>query len=164
MKLSIANHRLRLAWEDAVWTLDVAWDRWSRLLEPWHDSEHHRWPQSVARRLRMIVNDPIDFIEGVLNDPETGRPFILTAAEKRFLRHAFELTPDSRLKYPELVFSAPKKSGKTGFAAMILLYVVRVLGGRYAEGIVLANDLEQAEGRGIPGSDADRRGESAAEW
>jgi hypothetical protein len=30
---------------------------------------------------------------------------------------------------------------------MILLYLVRVLGGRYAEGIVLANDLEQAEGR-----------------
>jgi phage terminase large subunit-like protein len=95
----------------------------------------------------LIPGDPADFIENTLINPETLRPFILTPIERAFLRHAFELTPDGRLTYPELVFSAPKKSGKTGFAAMLLLYVVRVLGGRYAEGIVLANDLEQAEGR-----------------
>ncbi len=51
------------------------------------------------------------------------------------------------MRYPELVFSAPKKSGKTGFAAMIALYVVRALGGPYAEGICVANDFEQAQGR-----------------
>src|SRR6202035_2383524 len=64
-----------------------------------------------------------------------------------FLCHAFELTTDARLKYPELAFSGPKKSGKTAFAAMILLYVVRILGGRYAEGFAAANDYEQAQGR-----------------
>jgi phage terminase large subunit-like protein len=46
-----------------------------------------------------------------------------------------------------LIFSAPKKSGKTGFAAMVALYVVCVLGGKFAEGIIVANDLEQAQGR-----------------
>jgi phage terminase large subunit-like protein len=61
-----------------------------------------------------------------------------------FLRHAFELTPAGRLKYSELLFSAPKKSGKTAFAAMILIYMVRVAGGRFAEGFVLANSLDQA--------------------
>jgi phage terminase large subunit-like protein len=89
----------------------------------------------------------IDFIENTLVDPETMRPFVLTVAERDFLEHAFDLGEDGRLKYPELLFSAPKKSGKTAFAAMILIYVVRVLGGRYAEGLCCANDFEQASGR-----------------
>jgi phage terminase large subunit-like protein len=87
------------------------------------------------------------FVEKTLVNPETGSHFVLTPAEKAFLAHAFELTPDGRLKYPELVFSAPKKSGKTAFAAMLLIYVVRVLGGKFAEGICVANSMEQAAGR-----------------
>jgi phage terminase large subunit-like protein len=94
----------------------------------------------------MIV-DPVTFIENTLVDPETCAPFALTTAERVFLRHAFKLTPDGRLQYPELVFSGPKKSGKTAFAAMLLIYIVRVLGGRYAEGYACANDFEQAQGR-----------------
>jgi phage terminase large subunit-like protein len=88
-----------------------------------------------------------EFIETTLVNPETCELFRLTAAEQVFLEHAFELTRDGRLKYPELIYSGPKKSGKTGFAAMILIYVVRVLGGRYAEGYCCANDFEQASGR-----------------
>ena len=83
----------------------------------------------------------------MLIDPETGEPFALNRAERRFLKKAFALTKDGRLRYPELVYSAPKKSGKTGFAAMVMLYVVLVLGGRFAEGICIANDFEQAKGR-----------------
>jgi hypothetical protein len=68
--------------------------------------------------------DPCTFFDdGVIVDPETSRPFILYPAEKLFLRHALTLTVDGRLPYPELVFSAPKKSGKTALAAMIVLYV-----------------------------------------
>jgi phage terminase large subunit-like protein len=92
-------------------------------------------------------DDPAAFVEEVLVDPETGRNFRLNQAERDFLGRAFELTGDGRLKYPELIYSAPKKSGKTGFAAMMALYVVTVLGGRYAEGFCCANDLEQAQGR-----------------
>src|SRR5262245_36295084 len=68
-------------------------------------------------------------------------------AQRLFLAHAFDLAPDGRLLYPELVFSAPKKSGKTCFGAMVALYVVLVLGGRFSEGYCLANDLEQSTGR-----------------
>jgi hypothetical protein len=82
-----------------------------------------------------------------LVDPETGQPFILTPAEHLFLTHAFSLADDGRLRYPELLFSAPKKSGKTAFAAMVMLYVVSALGGRFAEGYSAANDLEQSVGR-----------------
>ena len=93
----------------------------------------------------MIVEiDPAEFIETTTIDPETCELFRLTEAEKIFLRHSFELTPEGRLRYPELVFSGPKKSGKTAFAAMILIYVVRVLGGRYAEGFCVANSHDQA--------------------
>lgn len=89
----------------------------------------------------------VRFIEKTLVNPETGLHFVLTPAEKAFLAHAFELTADGRMRYPELAFSAPKKSGKTAFAAMKLIYVVRVLGGRFAEGICVANSMEQAAGR-----------------
>jgi phage terminase large subunit-like protein len=91
--------------------------------------------------------DAVAFIESTLVDPETSKRFVLTKAQKNFLRRAFELTPDGRLKYPELIFSAPKKTGKTAFAAFVVLYVVCVLGGRFAEGICCANDEEQAQGR-----------------
>jgi phage terminase large subunit-like protein len=91
--------------------------------------------------------DAAGFIETTLVNPETGALFVLTEAEREFLAHAFELTPDGRLRYPELVFSAIKKSGKTAFAAMLVIYVITVLGGRYAEAWLCANDYEQAAGR-----------------
>ncbi len=49
--------------------------------------------------------------------------------------------------YPEQVYSAPKKSGKTGFAAMHLLAMTLLFGGRHAEAYSVANDLEQATSR-----------------
>ncbi len=91
--------------------------------------------------------DPVRFVRDVLRNPETGKPFVLYPAQERFFREAFTLTPDGRLPYPELVYAAPKKSGKTATAAMALLYVTRVLGGPYAEGYCCANDLEQSQGR-----------------
>src|SRR5918994_3183773 len=90
---------------------------------------------------------PVEFIERVLVNPEDGQAFTLTEAERVFLKHAFLEDEDGRLAYPELLFSAPKKSGKTTFAAMVTLYVVMVLGGRFAEALCIANDLEQASSR-----------------
>lgn len=100
--------------------------------------------RGALRRWRAA---PISFISEVLHDPETGAPFVLNVAELAFLAKAFALDETGRLKHPELVFAAIKKSGKTGLAAMILLTMVLLFGGRFAEGIVVANDLEQAQGR-----------------
>jgi phage terminase large subunit-like protein len=91
--------------------------------------------------------DPMAFIESGLVNPETLQPFRLTAAEKLFVRYAFKVTKEGRLLYPELVFSGPKKSGKTAFGAMLVIYVIVALGGRYAEGYCAANDFEQSQGR-----------------
>ena len=63
--------------------------------------------------------NPIAFIERVLCDPETGEPFVLTIAERQFLERAFTLNANGRLLYPELVFGAIKKSGKTTLAAIL---------------------------------------------
>jgi phage terminase large subunit-like protein len=101
----------------------------------------------TPRNIERWRADPVAFIEDVLIDPETDAPFVLSDAQRRFVRLAFKLAPDGRLLYPEQVFSAPKKSGKTGLAAMLMIYVILVLAGKFAEGYCVANDLEQAQGR-----------------
>jgi hypothetical protein len=64
------------------------------------------------------------------------------------MRHAFALDDDGRLLYPELCYSAPKKSGKTTLAALVVLTMVLLRNeGRFSEGYVIANDLEQAVSR-----------------
>jgi phage terminase large subunit-like protein len=91
--------------------------------------------------------EPTRFIEAVMCDPETGRPFELLAAERTFLQHAFVTNDSGRLRYPEQLYGAIKKSGKTALAAIHLLTTTLVFGSRFAEGYAVANDLEQAQGR-----------------
>jgi hypothetical protein len=91
--------------------------------------------------------DPAEFISKVLFDPETRRPFELLPAERAFISCAFQVGEDGRLKYPEQLYAAPKKSGKTGFGAIMVLTMALVFGGPFAEGTCVANDLEQAQGR-----------------
>jgi hypothetical protein len=92
--------------------------------------------------------DPCAFVDdGAVRDPETGAKFILNQSQRQFLKHAFQVGEDGRLLYPELLYSAPKMSGKTAFAAMLTLYTIVVLAGRYGEAICVANDLEQSVGR-----------------
>jgi phage terminase large subunit-like protein len=84
----------------------------------------------------------------VFHDPETGKPFELLLAEREFMRHAFMLDRNGRLLYPEMAYGAPKKSGKTTLAALIVLVMVLLRNdGRFGEAYVIANDLEQAQSR-----------------
>ena len=101
----------------------------------------------MADMLKRWRANPTSFIETVLCDPETGKTFKLLDAERDFLKHAFQLDADGHLLYPEQVFGAPKKSGKTGFAALHMLTTILLFGGRFAEAYALANDQEQATSR-----------------
>jgi phage terminase large subunit-like protein len=100
-----------------------------------------------ASALARWRNEPISFIEQVLRNPETGRPFELLDAQRQFFEHAWQTNEDGRLLYPEQCYGAIKKSGKTATAAMHLLATTLLYGGRFAEGYAIANDLEQAQGR-----------------
>jgi Tfp pilus assembly major pilin PilA len=97
----------------------------------------------IARRKAQ----PIAFISEVLRDPETGRPFTLYQAQIEFIRRACTPQADGSLPFAELLYSCPKNSGKTATAAMIVIYVIVVLSGPYAEGYCVANDFEQAASR-----------------
>jgi phage terminase large subunit-like protein len=99
-------------------------------------------------QLKRWQQSPADFIETQLVDPVTSRPFTLLPAERAFIERAFEIDEKSgRLRFPELIYATPRKGGKTGFAAMMMLTMVLLFGGRFSEGYVIANDLEQAESR-----------------
>ena len=96
--------------------------------------------RALARRSNQII-------EQVLINPETNAPFVLLDAEREFLKHAFATGADGRLLYPEQVYACPKKSGKTMFAAIYVIPMVLLFGGRFAEAICAANDYEQSVGR-----------------
>jgi hypothetical protein len=100
-------------------------------------------PRSLDRWRR----NPVSWIETHLYDPETGKRFKLLPAERAFLKHALATGSDGRLLYPEQIFGAIKKSGKTGFAAILVITILLLYGGRYAEAYCVANDFEQAQGR-----------------
>jgi phage terminase large subunit-like protein len=100
-----------------------------------------------ARSLAHWHSNPISFVEQVLHDPETKKPFVLLPAEHAFLQYAFQLDDNGRLSYPEQVYSCPKKSGKTTLAAIHALTLTLLFGGSYPEATCCANDLEQASGR-----------------
>jgi Phage Terminase len=91
--------------------------------------------------------DPALFVEECLVNPETGEAYVLLDAERAFLKHALTLGPDGRLVYPELIYSAVKKSGKTTFAGIFVATVMVLYGDKYAEAYCVANDLEQAQSR-----------------
>ena len=103
-----------------------------------------KFDRAALKRWRQ---SPIQFIEEVLVDPESGQPFVLLPAERQFLEYAFKVGPDGRLLYPEQIYSCPKKSGKTAFAAIVTITVTILFGGRFAEGISCANDFDQSVGR-----------------
>jgi hypothetical protein len=83
----------------------------------------------------------------VLHDPETGTPFRLLPCERLFIRHAFAFDDDGRPRYTEWTYSGGKKTGKSTLGAMLATTALTLFGGRYGEGFVCANDLEQASSR-----------------
>jgi phage terminase large subunit-like protein len=91
--------------------------------------------------------DPCGFIESVLYSPNEGALFTLLDAERAFLNHAFKLGDNGKLLYTEWLYSCPKKSGKTTFAAIVCLTIILLYGGHYPEATLAANDQDQAVGR-----------------
>lgn len=103
--------------------------------------------ERVASRVGRWKRDPAAFMTEAVVNPETGRRFELFNAERLFLKHAFTPTGDGDLPYKDILWSCIKKSGKSTFGALCTLYTMICLGGRFAEGYVIANGYEQAQSR-----------------
>src|SRR3990167_9453569 len=77
---------------------------------------------------------------------EKGQPITLQDHQKRILRHLFQRDEQGRFPYSTIIWSEPKKSGKTELAALMTFWLA-VVEGPYSECFYLANDLEQSKSR-----------------
>jgi len=63
-----------------------------------------------------------EFIRRVIKKSELGKPFKLMPFQEEILNLAFDFDEDGRLPYDTVIFSCPKKSGKTTLNAALMLY------------------------------------------
>jgi hypothetical protein len=106
--------------------------------------------KNISALARYRAN-PDQYVEECLISPYTGERYCLNDVERQFVRHAFQLDDDGRLRYPLMVYSAIKKSRKTELAALIVITMIVLFGGKYAEGYIVANDRAQAIDRCFTG-------------
>jgi hypothetical protein len=97
--------------------------------------------------LARYRGDLAAFIEECLVSPYDGQPYRLNDSERAFIKYAFQLDADGRLLHTLLLYSAIKKSRKTELSGLLALAVILLLGGRYAEAFICANDREQSINR-----------------
>jgi len=102
---------------------------------------------AMKNQLAKWRRDPASFMTQALIDPQTGGRFELFEAERIFLDRAFRPNADGDLPYKDILWSCIKKSGKSTFGALCMLYTVICLGGRFAEAYVIANDYDQSQSR-----------------
>ncbi|MFB3092734.1 MAG: hypothetical protein ACE1ZD_05970, partial [Dehalococcoidia bacterium] len=100
----------------------------------------------MTRRLARYLRDPLAFIDDLVKRNELGQPFHLLEHQREILRLAFTFDNKGRLLYDTVLYSCPKKSGKTTInAAMTLWWAFTQEAPN--EILIIANDLEQAQGR-----------------
>jgi hypothetical protein len=104
----------------------------------------HSLDQIDSVTLARYRDRPDQFIEENLRSPYDGQPYRLNDSERAFIRHAFQLDTDGRLLHPLMVYSAIKKSRKTELAALIVITMILLFGGKFAEANIVANDQAQA--------------------
>ncbi len=100
-----------------------------------------------SKALARWRKHPDQFIEEICCVPETGKKFVLLPSQREFIRHAFNLTPEGRLPYPTMTWSAPKKSGKSSFASLMLIATSILFGGKFGESYIASNAQHQSEDR-----------------
>ena len=91
------------------------------------------------------VRAPAAFIDDLVPFNEKGQPWRLSAYQRLVLALAFRWSPAGALLMRLLLWSEPKKSGKTFVAALLGLWWSFV--NANTEVIVAANDLDQSVGR-----------------
>jgi len=96
----------------------------------------------TVERLRL---DPALFADTFLRNNEKGKSWRLSRHQRRVLARAFRRGRRGELRFRLVLWSEPKKSGKTFLAAMVLLWWAFT--NAHTEIIVAANDLDQSVSR-----------------
>lgn len=107
--------------------------------------------KSAAEREANLVRwkDPVAWCEErfLIEGPnQEGLPMALAPHQRAILRYIFAPTPDGKPRFTTVVWSCPKKSGKTAIAAMVARWAAETWG-RFGEIYCLANDFDQAKSR-----------------
>jgi len=100
----------------------------------------------MTRRLARYLRDPLAFIDDLVKRNELGQPFYFLEHQREIVRLAFAFDGDGRLVYDTFIYSCPKKSGKTTINAALTLWWAFTQEAPN-EILIIANDLEQAQGR-----------------
>ena len=94
----------------------------------------------------MKIVSPITFIDKLIKKNELGQPFSLMDHQREILSLAFAFDPTGKLPYDTVVWSCPKKSGKTTINGGLTLWWAFTMEAPN-EVLILANDLEQSLAR-----------------
>ena len=97
-------------------------------------------------RVKARVEHPIAWMEEHFIDPITNSLMRFRPYQKRILRRALMFNADGHSRYSMVIWSEPKKSGKTTVAAAVGAYVANCIEAPN-EVSCLANDQEQSAGR-----------------
>jgi len=73
---------------------------------------------SSANLLDRWRADPESFIQRLI-DPDTGVPFVLLQCERTFITHMFKFDSAGKMLYPDLIYSAGKKTGRRRLAPFL---------------------------------------------
>ncbi len=103
----------------------------------------HWWWDAVAEKAKR---DPAWWFETFLRIKETGGPIQLMPHQRAILRYALQRRADGRFRWKTVIFSAPKKSGKTEIAAGIVRLAAETWG-LFQEIYCVGNDATQARER-----------------
>ena len=100
----------------------------------------------MERIASYISNDIVSWAESCFYVPEPAGPIVLQPHQKALLRAIESRDPSGRHRFRTVVYSTPKKSGKTTIAALVARFRAES-GGAHQEIYCVANDFEQAQGR-----------------
>ena len=111
--------------------------------------------QRLKARVEKITEKPSEWIERYFyvpdpRDPVTGEflppgPIRLSEHQKRIINEALSKDEHGKFKYSTVIYSAPKKSGKSAIASAVTLYVA--FSRPYSFVYCLANDGKQSADR-----------------
>ncbi len=100
----------------------------------------------AIKELKVERDDPVAWMEKHFIIEDTEAPIILARHQKAILSYALKRRRDGRLPFNTIIYSAPKKSGKTAVAGAVTRWAAETWG-KYGEILCVGNDAEQAKER-----------------